>query len=276
MTNNESGMGSFSIWHWIIVGLIFLFIWYVNKKPSNKQAKHGEPNNNHESKKQNAYEGGSDKSYYRVLGVLEDAEDIVIKAAYKALAQKYHPDKFDGDVKHAKACMQEINEAYAILSDPIERTKYDNERSKPKYEDDIAASRNVSQGSRAFTKTRMMNWIISLFYAVGGAFMLFQSNSFLGFIVITFFLGLFIGTFSLSAVALSPEEFSFLSMPIYISSKRRKSLQNVMLYLNVGLGLFGVIGVAMSIATAQYPMIISMLFYIIPPVINVRMLRLNR
>lgn len=269
-------MGSLSIWHWIIVGLIFLFIWYVNKKPSNKQDKQGEPNNNRESKKQNANDGSSDKSYYRVLGVLEDAEDIVIKAAYKAIAQKYHPDKFDGDEKHAKACMQEINQAYATLSDPIERKKYDNDRSEPKYEDNEPATRNVNQGSRAFSKTRMMNWTISLFLAFGGALIMLQSNSFLGFTLITLILGLFISIFLLTAVALSPEEFSFLSIPIYISTKKRESLRNTLLYLNVGLGLIGVIGVAMSAATAQYPVIMSMLFYIIPAAINVRMLRLNR
>jgi curved DNA-binding protein CbpA len=76
------------------------------------------------------------KDYYRILGILEDAEDIVIKAAYKALAQKYHPDKFQGDAKHAKQRMQEINEAYAILSDVTARQKYDGERGKPEYEDD--------------------------------------------------------------------------------------------------------------------------------------------
>ena len=81
----------------------------------------------------------AEKDYYKILGVLQDAEDIVIKAAYKALAQKYHPDKFQGDAKHAKHAkqrMQEINEAYAILSDAIERKKYDSERGKPEYEDD--------------------------------------------------------------------------------------------------------------------------------------------
>ena len=78
----------------------------------------------------------TEKDYYRILGVLPDAEEIVIRAAYKALAQKYHPDKFQGDEKHAKKRMQEINEAYAILSDSVERKKYDGERGKPEYGDE--------------------------------------------------------------------------------------------------------------------------------------------
>ena len=75
-----------------------------------------------------------DKDYYKILGVLDDAEDIVIKAAYRALAQKYHPDKFQGSAKTAKDRMQEINEAYSVLSDPEERKKYDGSRKKQEYE----------------------------------------------------------------------------------------------------------------------------------------------
>ena len=33
------------------------------------------------------------KTHYEVLGLLPSAEDVVVKAAYKALAQKFHPDK---------------------------------------------------------------------------------------------------------------------------------------------------------------------------------------
>lgn len=75
------------------------------------------------------------KDYYRILGVLEDTEDIVIKAAYKALAQKYHPDKFQGNPKIAECRMKEINEAYSVLSDPSIRKQYDEARIRPEYED---------------------------------------------------------------------------------------------------------------------------------------------
>jgi len=76
------------------------------------------------------------KDYYRVLGVLDDAEDIIIRAAYKALAQRYHPDKWKGDPQEANKRMSDINEAYGILSDPIKRKKYDEEyfRNRPREE----------------------------------------------------------------------------------------------------------------------------------------------
>jgi curved DNA-binding protein CbpA len=65
------------------------------------------------------------KDYYRVLGVLRNAEEIVIKAAYKALAQKYHPDRAsDLDKVSATQKMMEINEAKDVLLDPVKRSEY--------------------------------------------------------------------------------------------------------------------------------------------------------
>lgn len=77
---------------------------------------------------------------YRTLGVAYDAEDIVVRAAYKALAQRYHPDKWQGSQQAAHARMAEINNAYSILSDPIKRRAYDQDsarsRSTPEFESD--------------------------------------------------------------------------------------------------------------------------------------------
>lgn len=64
------------------------------------------------------------KSYYEILGVSEDATQEEIKSAYRKLAKRYHPDSQDDDPA-AKARFQEISEAYAALSDPELRRKYD-------------------------------------------------------------------------------------------------------------------------------------------------------
>ena len=65
------------------------------------------------------------KDYYRVLGVLRNAEEIVIKAAYKALAQKYHPDRVpDHEKDSATQKMMEINEAKDVLLDSRKRSDY--------------------------------------------------------------------------------------------------------------------------------------------------------
>lgn len=66
-----------------------------------------------------------EKDYYAMLGLAPFAEDIVIKSAYKALAQRYHPDKSHSDERAAKAKMQEINEAYSVLGDAVKKKQYD-------------------------------------------------------------------------------------------------------------------------------------------------------
>jgi curved DNA-binding protein CbpA len=76
------------------------------------------------------------KDYYRILGVLDDAEDIVIRAAYKALAQRYHPDKWTGNKDEANKRMSEINEAYGVLSDSVKRKQYDATRENKGYQED--------------------------------------------------------------------------------------------------------------------------------------------
>jgi len=68
------------------------------------------------------------KDYYEILGVLPTAEDVVIRAAYKALAQRYHPDRFDGPSEEANRRMADINEAYSILNNPEKRKEYDSLR----------------------------------------------------------------------------------------------------------------------------------------------------
>lgn len=68
------------------------------------------------------------KDYYAILGVVPTAADVVIRAAYKALAQQYHPDRFAGDPAEAHARMSEINEAYKRLSDPERRKDHDRQR----------------------------------------------------------------------------------------------------------------------------------------------------
>ena len=63
------------------------------------------------------------KEYYKTLGVEQTASADEVKKAYRTLARKYHPDV--SKEANASARMAEVNEAYAVLSDPQKRAAFD-------------------------------------------------------------------------------------------------------------------------------------------------------
>src|SRR6266851_2923647 len=64
------------------------------------------------------------KDYYDVLGVPRTATEDEIRAEYRKLARKHHPDVNPGN-KSAEDKFKEINEAYEVLSDSEKRKRYD-------------------------------------------------------------------------------------------------------------------------------------------------------
>ena len=64
------------------------------------------------------------QDYYQVLGIDKGADPKRIKNAYRKLAFEYHPDRNLGKPE-AAARMKHVNEAYAVLSDPDKRRRYD-------------------------------------------------------------------------------------------------------------------------------------------------------
>ncbi len=68
------------------------------------------------------------KDFYKILGVIDSAELVVIKAAYKALMMLYHPDRSSANKEEAVRKAKELNEAYAVLIDPVKRRKYDTDK----------------------------------------------------------------------------------------------------------------------------------------------------
>ena len=65
------------------------------------------------------------RTHYDNLKIARNAPDSVIKAAYKALCQTYHPDKYQGSNKEAERIMKIINASYVVLIDPVQRALHD-------------------------------------------------------------------------------------------------------------------------------------------------------
>jgi curved DNA-binding protein CbpA len=81
------------------------------------------------------------KDYYAILMVHPQAELFLIEAAYKRLAREYHPDRGPG--QHDK--MVEINEAFAVLSNPTRRRSYDQEYAQQSLSNQLFATTATKQ-----------------------------------------------------------------------------------------------------------------------------------
>lgn len=95
-------------------------------------------------------------NYYDLLEVSPKASQAVIASAYRALCQRYHPDKNGGD-KAASEIMAQINSAYAVLSDVDRRKKYDRElaESNQADESDSANHRADSENASSSAATHL-------------------------------------------------------------------------------------------------------------------------
>lgn len=95
---------------------------------------------------------GKIHTHYDNLKVARDAPIEVIRAAYRSLSQKYHPDKCPGDAE-AERIMKILNEAYAVLSDP-ERRRIHDEAIEAAERPHVAERKESTRSSSVSTKPK--------------------------------------------------------------------------------------------------------------------------
>ncbi len=111
-----------------------------------------------------------ERDYYKILGVKPISTITDIKAAYRELSKRYHPD-IASDKEEAKRIMQLINEAFEYLSDPHNRKLYDNHpifKFKPIPEKYKSVKVTTSRGKRRTTRApsvfeRVVNPLLQVF-----------------------------------------------------------------------------------------------------------------
>lgn len=112
------------------------------------------------------------KDYYASLGVQRDAAADEIKKAFRKLARKYHPDV--SKESDAELRMKEINEAYAVLSDPEKRAAYDQLGSNYQPGQDFRPPPDWDEGYEFSTRARgggeFSDFFEQLFGRMGGGF----------------------------------------------------------------------------------------------------------
>jgi Ca-activated chloride channel family protein len=69
-----------------------------------------------------------EKDYYAALGLSQSATDEEIRRAYRALARRYHPDSRTESAP--TTLFHDVQTAYAVLSDPLQRRAYDRQRAE--------------------------------------------------------------------------------------------------------------------------------------------------
>lgn len=85
--------------------------------------------------------------YYKILEIQKTSTEADIKAAYRKLARKYHPDLNPND-ENSKKKFQQINEANEVLSDPEKRKKYDKYGKDWKHADEFEKANQQQSQSR--------------------------------------------------------------------------------------------------------------------------------
>ncbi|HVR29632.1 MAG TPA: DnaJ domain-containing protein [Thermoanaerobaculia bacterium] len=103
------------------------------------------------------------QNYYAILGVVQEATEAQIRARFKELVRRHHPDRFVGGEKlKAEERFQAITEAVNVLTSPTRRRDHDFELAQHKggerrgQDGDRVAQAYLQRGAKAY---RDRNWV---------------------------------------------------------------------------------------------------------------------
>lgn len=86
--------------------------------------------------------------YYEILEINKGASEEVIKAAYKTLVRKYHPDNYGTDNGYYQEKLKLLNEAYETLSNPDKKKIYDQNIDNLKYDNGTSNKNSINEKSQ--------------------------------------------------------------------------------------------------------------------------------
>jgi len=173
----------------------------------------------------------TDKDYYGVLGVDEEASKPDIERQYKRQAAKHHPDLGGNE-----ETMKSLNEAYGVLKDPAARREYDRSRNQ-----DIPSAQYIPVSQPTPRDVGVFGYFLSsLFCLIAGFFLLmlvrFQWIWFLWPLAILSVIVLGSGV----VMARSAMRAFFASLPISHPFKSHTRIQEIAFWMVVVTGAYGI------------------------------------
>ena len=155
-------------------------------------------------------------SYYALLGVHPSASALDIRRAYRELSKLYHPDTTKLSPAIAKAKFQQLNEAYATLSDPEQRRRYDLKICYPDYQVVTAPQKSRYPAAQSRSRTTSAAYLDDLErpLSAGEVFALFILGlTFLGCLLLAITIGLTRGDAAFQVPELRSEQVSSQQQP---------------------------------------------------------------
>ena len=103
--------------------------------------------------------------HYQILGIPADADIKLIKAAYRSMAKRFHPDTNKGS-EAAAELFRQLNEAYRVLSDAQRRKLYDQKITEQQQAENAQQAARQKQATKPDPQQKFNNFLYSVLGAI--------------------------------------------------------------------------------------------------------------